>query len=282
MLKSQYAVLIIAVLAVVALAFLPKVVVNDGDRALNEEEGTENTAPPTGANGESNPGSVPSIKIDEAAQTELTELRLAMQQAQSVAQQLSITDKISDIFEIYGKYDSAAAYYESLFEETESIEAQFKAGKQYYEAMMVAMSAEELASHSEKVRTLLGSLRDNVQYGKDAKVMVGMTYVQSENPMQGVMMIREVIQEDPEHKGALLNLGLLSLQSGQTDKAVQRLEKLKSLDEGDAKARFYLGIAYYETNQPEKALQELKYVQEHSDNPQILGTASGLIKELEQ
>ena len=44
--------------------------------------------------------------------------------------------------------------------------------------------------------------------------------------MQGIMMLREVLEEDPKNELALFNMGMLSIQSGQYDKAVERLVEL--------------------------------------------------------
>ena len=275
MLKSQYVILTISVLAVIALAFLPKVVVNDEDRMLQKQETSSEGA--SSSNGQVQPHGA---SLDAESQKELEELKATLSAAQDYKEALDATNRISSLFGLYGRYDSAAYYYAQLADKQGAEEAKFNAGKMFYEAMMVSLSAEEMQANASQVQKYLSGLVNNGTYQSDAKVMLGMTYMQTENPMQGVMMLREVLNENPEHKGALLNLGLLSMQSGQMDKAVERFEKLKSLDINDTKARFYLGIAYFETNQPDKALIELNFAKENSTDPQVLSTVEGLLGQL--
>jgi len=44
--------------------------------------------------------------------------------------------------------------------------------------------------------------------------------------MQGVLLLREIVEDDPAHVQANYELGLLSLQSGQNDKALARFDQL--------------------------------------------------------
>jgi cytochrome c-type biogenesis protein CcmH/NrfG len=63
--------------------------------------------------------------------------------------------------------------------------------------------------------------------------------------MQGIMMLREVLVEDPDNVEAHWQLGLFSVQSGQYGKAVERFRRVAELDpEGHAEAWFYLGRTY--------------------------------------
>ena len=51
-----------------------------------------------------------------------------------------------------------------------------------------------------------------------------------EQPMRGIMMLREVLDKDNSNKSALLALGLFSIQSGQFDKAADRFASIKYLE----------------------------------------------------
>ena len=49
----------------------------------------------------------------------------------------------------------------------------------------------------------------------DAKTDLGVCYAEgTSNPMQGILMLREVVQEAPKHVMAQYNLGVLSVKSG--------------------------------------------------------------------
>ncbi|HRW90872.1 MAG TPA: tetratricopeptide repeat protein [Flavobacteriales bacterium] len=79
----------------------------------------------------------------------------------------------------------------------------------------------------------------------DLRVQEAVALVNGTQPMQGIMMLREILQEDPDNVEAHWNLGLFSVQSGQYDKAVERFQKVLELDpEGHSEAWFYLGRTY--------------------------------------
>ena len=61
----------------------------------------------------------------------------------------------------------------------------------------------------------------------DLKVEKAIEMVQSTGmPMQGIMLLREVLEEDPKHREAIWQLGMFSIQSGQYDKAIERFKSL--------------------------------------------------------
>jgi lipopolysaccharide biosynthesis regulator YciM len=76
------------------------------------------------------------------------------------------------------------------------------------------------------------------------------------NPMQGIMMLREILEEDPQRVEAHWHLAHFSVQSGQYEKAVERFEKVIELDEQGnyPDAPFYLGKTYATLNRNEDAI----------------------------
>ncbi|MCC5916213.1 MAG: tetratricopeptide repeat protein [Cryomorphaceae bacterium] len=90
---------------------------------------------------------------------------------------------------------------------------------------------------------------EQVENRLDAKVEEALKLLQSGDapPMVAIGMIKEVLEEDPNHYSALLSLGLMSLQTGQYEKAVERFEVLLQQDDHsprvlDAAANAYLGV----------------------------------------
>jgi tetratricopeptide (TPR) repeat protein len=62
--------------------------------------------------------------------------------------------------------------------------------------------------------------------------------------MKGILMLKEVIEEDPNNELALLNLGLFSMQSGQYEKAIDRFKILISVNPKNGEAKIFLGQSY--------------------------------------
>ncbi|MBV6405836.1 MAG: tetratricopeptide repeat protein [Flavobacteriales bacterium] len=54
--------------------------------------------------------------------------------------------------------------------------------------------------------------------------------VNGQEPMQGIMLLRQLAEEHPERPEVHWHLGLFSLQSGQMDKAAARFRKVVELD----------------------------------------------------
>ena len=89
----------------------------------------------------------------------------------------------------------------------------------------------------------------------DRKVEEAITIVQSADgaPMQGIAMLREVLQEEPGHVKANLWMGYFSIQSGQFDKAVTRFETVLNEAPDHAEAAKQLASVLLQLQQTEKA-----------------------------
>lgn len=80
-----------------------------------------------------------------------------------------------------------------------------------------------------------------------AKVGLGSCYLFgniSENPMAGIMVIREVTQKDSTNMYAQFMLGMGALISGQLDRAIERLEKVAKFEPKNLEAILALADAY--------------------------------------
>lgn len=89
---------------------------------------------------------------------------------------------------------------------------------------------------------------------------LAMCYVDgTAEPMQGITLLRGLIQKNPNNISALFALAKLSLRSGQTDKAVERIEKILSLEPKNFNAHILLGETYLKMG--DKALAKKSYEQ---------------------
>ena len=79
----------------------------------------------------------------------------------------------------------------------------------------------------------------------EAKTGLGVTIVNGMGaPMQGITMLREVVEKDPKNLKANMNLGVFAIQSGQFDKAIIRFNTIIKTIKETPDAYFYLGRAY--------------------------------------
>lgn len=77
-----------------------------------------------------------------------------------------------------------------------------------------------------------------------------------ENPMQGIMMLRDILEEHPEKIEVHWHLAHFSVQSGQYEKAVERFEIVVAQDAKNQfpDAKFYLGKTLATLNRNEEAI----------------------------
>ena len=80
-----------------------------------------------------------------------------------------------------------------------------------------------------------------------------------EEPMKGIMMLRALLEKDPNNIDVIWQLGDLSIQSGQYPKAIARFEKFVSLTEGDetGSGLIKLSDSYFFDEKRQKALETL-------------------------
>jgi len=77
--------------------------------------------------------------------------------------------------------------------------------------------------------------------------------IEGSNPMEGVFMFREILQNEPKNTEALYYLGLLSNNTGQYSNAIQRFNQLITIDSSDKRAYLQLGISNYQIGNKEVA-----------------------------
>jgi tetratricopeptide (TPR) repeat protein len=97
--------------------------------------------------------------------------------------------------------------------------------------------------------------------------------VEGENPMEGIFMLRDIIEREPENIDALYYLGVLSLKTSQYEKASQRFNQIITIDSSDKRAYLQLGLSSYYLGKYKTADSLFNFIIESGD--------SLLIKELD-
>lgn len=274
MLKKQVILSVVAVVAVLLLFMLPKVVVDNKNGDMSDASGSPQGEASAAETTEH------SMDISEEAQTELTELREAYRNSKNSENFTNFANSLIDGFAAANQYDSAALYAEELAGVEATVPHLRKAADMYYEAFTYAMDAEKTARMGEKARYFYEKVREQNPSDLDAKAKMAMTYVSSSTPMQGIQMLREVLEEDENNELAIYNLGLLSMQSKQYDRAIERFEKLIKLEPGNLQAQFLLGVSYFETGAKEKAKAQFARVKEMDEDPSVQASVDEYLNQL--
>ena len=92
----------------------------------------------------------------------------------------------------------------------------------------------------------------------------------SEMPMEGISLIREVADRDPDNMYAQFMLGLGAWQSGQLDKAIERLLKVAHKEPAKVEAVLLLAEAYERSGDNKNAAKWYEASKKQIREPEIL------------
>jgi len=267
MLKTRIILVIVAAILVGLIFLLPKSVV-ENESQLKEDAPAETIS--TAGHSEIPANLSESIK----------NIRSQYGQGGANEKNAIFADSLRILYTQAGQFDSAAWYAEqaaTFFNTTESF---LKAGNSYYEAYTFAMGPDKQELMAEKARMWLEKVLATDPKNLEIKTKMGMTYMSSKAPMQGLSIIREVLAEDPKNELALFNMGMLSIQSGQYDKAVGYMDRLVAVNPNHVQAQLLLGVAYMNTGNKEKARQQFEKVKQLDRDPAVQATVDSYLKDL--
>lgn len=276
--KHRVILIIVSLVFIIVLYLLPRFVVdNEKDQNLGMTSDTE--LPTTDQSGNDNETvDVHSLDISNEDQKKINDFKEKISTEGS--DQLIMADSLSKIFLAYNQYDSAAKYLDIIAEINPGLTEYENAGDAYFDALSFALDQTNATTYAEKARYYYNMILGEDARRLDIKNKLAMTYISSSNPMQGITMLREILEDDPQNEKALLNLGILAIQSGQYERSSERLKNLVSLYPQNLQGQFYLGLCYYELGEKDKARKQFELVKSMEDDPAVLATIEGYLKEL--
>jgi tetratricopeptide (TPR) repeat protein len=123
----------------------------------------------------------------------------------------------------------------------------------------------------------------------DAKTGLGVAYVNQTSsgiadpdggsPMQGIMLLLDVVKSDPNNRNANLNLGLFAMKSGQFEKAVARFKTVIA-QKPEVEPYFYLAESYKQLGMKKEAIEAYQKCKGMITDPIIGQKMDQYIKEL--
>lgn len=277
--KNQLLVILASIVLVAALFLLPKVVVKDDEKLSASSEQPE-LAPSATASSQPDLEDLHKKDIAPEDAEKLNSLRNNFQTVSDKQKKIIFADSLARMFIQLNKLDSAALYFEKIALLQPDEKNMLRAADSYYEAFSFSANPEKGKAYNAKARELYKQLLERNPANLDVKASMAMTYVTSENPMQGIMLLREVLEADPRNEHAIFNLGLLSMQSGQFDKAEERFKKLISINPNHLQGRFYLAVSYLEHGHKEEAIEQLEIVKSLDKDPAIQATVDKYLEDL--
>jgi tetratricopeptide (TPR) repeat protein len=267
MLKNRIILIVISALVIVALFLLPKVVVNNDDQLASTSADTV----PQAAD--------PHSSAPEGLVKHIAHMRGEYAASSEKQKKAIFADSLATLYAKASRFDSAGVFAEEAATFFNTEESWFKAGDCYYQGYTFALNANKQGNLGEKAREQFQRVLDINPGNLEAKTKMAMTYLSSA-PMQGVAMLKEVLEADPKNQLALFNMGMLSIQSGQNDKAINWLSQLVAVNPKHTQGTLLLGIAYMNTDQKKKAKEQFEKVKDMDKDPAVQATADSYLKDL--
>ena len=284
--KSVLIVIVLATALTAGLYTLPKVVVRNENKQLSSaSEGGHATQTPRSQSrnaGSDSGAATGSSEQADVNQSEIHDKPIPAEQLNKIrnlesafataglAEKEAAAEKLISLFREVTRYDSAA-YYAGLLATAQPTEKNIlTAGDQYFEAYTFAVDAKKTDLMGQKTRDFYQKALAKNPNLLSAKANMAMTYVNTDTPMQGIALLREVLQQEPTNELALFNLGLLSMRSNQYGRAIERFRQILVNNPTSRKAQFYLGVSLAEAGQKAEAKQVLAQVKAQEKDPQIL------------
>jgi tetratricopeptide (TPR) repeat protein len=192
-----------------------------------------------------------------------------------------LLDSLGKLWDRFQTPQISSYYYEKIAEKEPTEQNWINAAFRYFDAFKVTGDSSRRVYFVNKAIDGYKKVLEINPKNNDAKTDLGVCYAEgTSNPMQGIMMLREVVQEDPKHIMAQYNLGILSLKSGQLDKAAERFEKVLEIDPKIEEARFLLARTYVQLGKNEPALKNLEILKKESQNPELVKETESLISQI--
>lgn len=268
--QTRLIVTAVALVLVVVLYMLPKVVVD------NEQQANVNAI--------SDPSN---LEIDESHQKELTDqeksaisaLKERFNTNENPEKSANFADSLAGLYSDLNYQDSAAYYYGIAADIEPVMERWLKAGEGYFEAYSFAVESQMQQQFGEKARQYFNLALEQDPDLDDVKAKMALTFLPHQ-PMQAVLLLREVVDGDPDNELGLYNLGLLSLQSQQFDKAVERFEALAYSNPDHLEGQFYLAVSYFENGDRDKARTQFEVVKAMDPDPEVAATVDEYLEKL--
>lgn len=235
MMRSQIIISCVAIVLVVGIYQLPKAVVNKKQEMRNG-----NTSKKTAESTQKEDAH--QVQLTKAQTEKLQFWKKAIADNQSIEKKRTFADSIAKLFATINKLDSAAHYYAQALGDSKEEKYQLIIAHAWFEAYRFALSvdAERANGYGEQARKIYEKLLVENPKLYVAKANMAMTFVSTPTPMKGILLLREIVTEDPKNELALLNLGLLAMQSGQQAKAIERFENLLKVNPTHVEAKLYL------------------------------------------
>jgi tetratricopeptide (TPR) repeat protein len=227
--------------------------------------------------------------IGAALATRITDLEEQIRNAHGGSDRLALQKLLAKQWDDDNQPAPAAFYYQEVAQKENTFANWMAAGNHFNDAYK---STQDTAVQPAFVQNAIEAYKNAVKLKPadlDAKTGLGIAYVNQTSmgmtdpdggsPMQGIMLLLDVVKQEPNNRNANLNLGLFAMKSGQYDKAVTRFKNMIA-QKAEVEPYFYLAESYKQLGMKKEAIDAYQKCREMIPDPVIGQKIDQYIKEL--
>lgn len=222
-------------------------------------------------------------KLPAAAKASLEEWEQALDVARNTDEKALLLDSITRFWDKEMRPAIGVIYMEKKSQLTHKPEHWMETGDRYLAITAFLKEGDRIWAYGKAEEAFAHVLEEDPE-NTEAKISMGICQVNSnpEAPMQGIALIREVLEKDSTNLRAIVELGHFSVTSAQFPKAIERYQQALRVRPDFHEALLFLGETYVrmgDLNNAEKYLIKYKNTQE---NKEVQWQIENRIKELKE
>jgi len=184
------------------------------------------------------------VELEPGQQQRLDELTAGLKQAADDTARVKALNAMAEFWKKLKKPVQVAQVYEQMAGLRKTAESWQRAGEEYYRAVQFADENLTGKIYQRAIAMFDEVLKLDPKHER-ARIKKGVCMAEmGQAPMEGIKLILEVAEQNPQNAEAQLNLGFLSVRSNQYDKAVERFKRVLEIDSSNIDVHIYLANTY--------------------------------------
>jgi tetratricopeptide (TPR) repeat protein len=229
------------------------------------------------------------MAIGSALSASINDLEGQLKNAQDDATRLNLQKKLAKQWDDVNQPAPAAFYYQAVARSENSFANWLSAGNHFNDAFKLTqdtlaqpsfvVNAIECLKNATKLKPQSLEAKTGLGIAYVNQTSLGITDADGGSPMQGIMLLLDVVKQDPKNRNANLSLGMFAMKSGQYEKAVQRFKTIIA-QKPEVEPYFYLAESYKQLGMKKEAIATYQKCKEMMPDPAFDQRIDEYIKEL--
>lgn len=229
------------------------------------------------------------IAIGPALSAQINDMEALLKNANDEGAKFGLQKKLAKAWDDVNQPAPASFYYQDIAAQKNTFDAWLIAGDHFNDAFKFT---QDTVAQPAFVVNAIACFKNAVKLqpkNLDAKTGLGVAYVNQTSlgmtdpdggsPMQGIMVLLDVVKQDPNNRKANLSLGMFAMKSGQYEKAVQRFKTIIA-QKPEVEPYFYLAESYKQLGMKKEAIDAYQKCRSLEADPAFDQRIDEYIKEL--